>query len=409
MEKTKLVRWPRLVIGVVTLLFAGIIYAWSIIRAPFVGGSWNSGQLAFNYTLTIIFFCLGGFFSGLISKKVSPAIRLILSAVLIFAGFFITSFITQSGASGSIVPLYLAYGVLAGTGIGFAYNTVVSATNAWFPDKKGLCSGILLMGFALSSLVIGNIANWLGSADSIGWKTTYIILAIATGVILFVAALLVKPPPEGTVLPKPKASKKKAKAEAVKDYTALEMIKRPSFILAFIFITLVAASGSAVLGSAKPIFDDVGLGSFAVTAASLLGIFNALGRLTSGWLFDNLGIRKTQFISASVAILAPLTVALAFAVSGTLTTILGVVGVCLCVFSYGFAPTTGSVFAAEFYGPKNFPLNFSILNLILIPAPFAATLAGTLKDSTGGFMTAFFILAAGAGVAFLVNLGIKKP
>ncbi|MCL2151475.1 MAG: MFS transporter [Oscillospiraceae bacterium] len=411
MENNKLVRWPKLVIGVVILLFAGIIYAWSIIKAPFVS-MWDSGQLALNYTLTIIFFCLGGFFSGLISKKTSAMFRLIVSAALLFAGFFITSFII--GGGGSIVVLYLAYGILAGTGIGFAYNTVISATNAWFPDKKGLCSGILLMGFGLSLLVIGNLADALGKAASIGWKTTYIILAIAIGVILLAAAFLVKPPPQGTVFPAPKASKKKQKSEAIKDYTALEMIKRPSFILAFIFITLVAASGSAALGVAKDIIIDVGAKeSFAVMAVGLLGIFNGLGRLTSGWLFDNLGIRKTQFISSAVSILAPLTVVLALSISGqqvsTLSMIVGIIGVCLCVFSYGFAPTTGSVFAAEFYGPKNFPLNFSILNLILIPAPFAATLAGSIKAATGEFRTAFIILAAGAAVGFLVNLGIKKP
>jgi OFA family oxalate/formate antiporter-like MFS transporter len=107
-----------------------------------------------------------------------------------------------------------------------------------------------------------------------------------------------------------------------------------------------------------------------------------------------------------VGVLAPLTVVLALALDSLF---LGVAGVCLCGATYGFCPTTGSVFAARFYGRKNFALNFSMLNLILVFAPLAATLAGTVRDATGGFMAAFIVLTALSAVGFFVNLGIKKP
>ena len=401
MGKVKLIRWPRLALGVMVLLFAGLIYAWSILKTPFEE-YWDPTQLGLNFTLMVIFFCLGGLISGLMSKKTSAALRLSISAVLLFSGFFISSRL----GGGSIIPLYFAYGVLGGVGIGFAFNTVISVTNAWFPDKQGLSSGILLMSFGMSTFVIGNLANILGESEAIGWRNTYVILAVSMALILAVAAVFVRLPPHDTVFPTPKSAKKALIAEGVRDYSSLEMIKRPSFYKIFAYDTVLAAPGFAAIFAAKDIMTDVNAPQLAVIVASLLAVFNGLGRLVCGWLFDNLGIRKTQFISSSLNILAPLTV-----VFGIMAASIPIcfAGVCLCGFTYGFTPTTGSVFVARFYGLKNYPLNYSLINMILIPAPFAATLAGWIKDSTGSFLTAFIILTATSMVGFLVNLSIKKP
>ena len=402
MSNPKLIRWPRLAIGVVTLLFAGLIYAWSILKAPFEG-YWDAAQLGVNYSLTVCFFCLGGLFSGLISKKTSSGVRLVISAALLFSGFFITSRL----GGGSVIPLYLAYGVLAGLGIGFAYNTVIGTTNAWFPDKQGFSSGTLLAGFGLSSLIMGRVADILGRSDAIGWKNTYVIFAISIGALLLVSALLVKPPPKDTVFPAPRKAKKSADSGQVRDFTAQEVLRRPSFYMIFVYATILASPGLAAIGFATDIVTDVG-GSigFAVTAVGILAVFNGLGRLVTGWLFDGLGVRKAQLIISSIGILAPLTVTLAL-LAGSLP--LGVVGICLCSFTYGATPTSLSVLMARFYGQKNFPLIFSMANLVLLPAPLAATLAGVIKTGTGAFTMVFVILTVCTAAGFVVNIWIRKP
>jgi OFA family oxalate/formate antiporter-like MFS transporter len=327
--------------------------------------------------------------------------------MMLFASFYSTSLqIVMIHSTGNYFQLYMSYGMLGGLGIGMAYVTVISTINAWFPDKRGFCSGALLTGFGLSLLIIGRFANIMGRSEAIGWRSTYVAIAIALSVVLLIAAIFIKPPPPGTVFPESKAAKKARSADEIRDYTAPEMVKRPSFILIFIYITLLAASGSAAISFARDIIMDIGATEgFAVTAVGLLGIFNGVGRLTCGWLFDTLGVRKTQFISSTIAVLAPLTVVGAISMGSVF---LGFLGLCLCGFSFGFAPTTTNVLAAEFYGPKNFPLNYSILNLVLIPAAFAATLAGVIKASTGGFITTFIILVACTIVGFFINLGIKK-
>jgi len=412
MEQTIKRRRIKLIMAVIVMLFAGILYAWSILKTPFElfdGGILaNAAHLGVNYTITVICFCLGGFIAGLLSKYTTATLRFLMSALMLFTSFLSSSLqIVTFPFTENYILLFMSYGVLGGLGIGFAFNTVISTVNAWYPDKRGVASGAMLMGFGVSMLMIGNIADILGRADSIGWRSTYVIIAIAIAVVFLAAAVVIKPPPKDTVFPEKKITKDSVPTETIKDYSAIEMIKRPSFILIFSYIAILASSGNAAISFAKEIMIDVGAReSFAVTAVGTLGISNGVGRLASGWLFDKLGIRKTQLISSAISILAPLTVALAILTSSL---ILCLLGLSLCGLSLGFAPTTGSVFASVFYGQKNFALNFGILGLVLIPAPFAAVLAGSIKASTGGFMPAFLVLTALTIVGFFINLAIRKP
>jgi len=398
------------------MLFAGIIYAWTILNAPFkltsvidgVENIVNYTQLGLNYTLTVIFFCLGGVFSGAISKQTSTTLRFTLSAILVFSSYFISSLIIVTiPVTGNFIELYLAYGMLGGLGLGMAYNTVISTINMWFPDKRGFCSGISFMGFGLSLLIIGRLIDIMGRSELIGWRSTYVIVAITLGLVFLTAAILLKPPPGDAVFPAAKSDENDQTSDGLHEFSALQMIKRPSFILIFIYITILMSIGITAISFASDIITGLGAtGSIAVTAVGLYGVFNGGGRLVSGFLFDNHGIKKTQLISCAVAVLAPVT--LISAISGN-SVFLGIIGISLSGLANGFAPLTSSVFATRFYGLKDFPLNFSILSMAMIPASFTATLTGSIRTSNGGFLAAFITLACLSVVGFFVNLGIRKP
>ena len=171
MEQTKQnlsVRWMYMAIGVVAMLFAGVLYAWSILKSPLSAQfGWGASQLALNFTLAMTFFCIGGLLGAQISKRAGHKIALLASGILSAAGFILTAFLKDA----AIVMLYITYGVLAGTGIGIAYNVVIATVSRWFPDKKGLCSGCLMMGFGASALVLGNIADAMFKS-SVGWRNT---------------------------------------------------------------------------------------------------------------------------------------------------------------------------------------------------------------------------------------------
>lgn len=408
MEK-KINRIPRLILGAAVLLFAGIIYAWTNIKTPFEASlGFNSSQLGFNYTLTMCLFCLGGMFSGLLSKKIPSKIRMLVSAVLITLGFFIAS----RTSAGNIAPLYIGYGFMTGLGVGIVYNIVISLTSAWFPDKKGLCTGVMMMAFGFSSLLLGKLAVKLFSIDSVGWEKAYIILGVAVGLVTLVAGLFIRAPKPEEIAPFLPENAAGAVISAEKtEFTAPEMLKRTSFWKLFLFFVLFSAVGGIALSHGKNVLIELGTEqAAAINIAAWLAIFNGIGRLVSGAAFDKLGIRRTQFLTSAVVIAAS-TVTLISLIMGkdsSASLMVCVIGLYLCAFSYGFSPTVSAALCSSFYGRKNFALNFSLLNLVLIPSAFYATIAGKIVMSTGSYVLVFVILAACSVIGLIDNLLIKK-
>lgn len=390
-------------VGVITMLFAGIIYAWSILKAPLAAEfHWTPAALALNFTIMMCFFCVGGILTGVVTKRFSVKVPVIIGGILTFLGFFLTS--RMSGAS--TTDLYLSYGVLTGCGVGMAYNAIISGTMSWFPDKAGTCSGALMMGFGASTLLLGTIASSL--IESIGWRNTYVVLAVAIGAILVTAGMIIKFAPADLPLPKA-ATNKSIKGQDLKpqDYTAAEMTSGATFWRFYFYSILTAAIGTTVISAARDISMSVGAAAaLATTLVGVLAVCNGLGRIMAGALFDSLGRRTTMLIANGITIAAP-AVTLAAVLYSSVPLV--IVGLCLCGFSYGCVPTTASVVISSFYGSKNFPLNFSIVNTFLIPTSFVATLAGSFVTKTGSFTSTFIMLLVFSIVALGFNLSIKRP
>lgn len=401
--ENKLVRWPRLLIPAICMLFAGVIYAWSVLKVP-LGNEfgWSSSALALNFTLTLCFFCIGGVAGSRITKRATPRASLLVAAAFVAAGF-----ILSSKLSGNVVMLYIAYAGLAGSGIGIAYNVIISTTNAWFPDKKGTCSGVLMMCFGLSSLILGKVSDALFAMPSVGWRKTFLLFGIVIGAVMALCSLGIELPSSEIVLPEAKAKEAvKANFETV-DLTTREMAKRASFWKFFSFAVLTSASGSSVISFAR----DLALASgaqaaLATTSVGILSLCNGLGRIICGFVSDVLGVRKAMLISNGIAILAPLTVLLAISKHSSG---LCITGLCLTGIAYGFLATIIAAFTAAFYGLKNFPSNYSLSNMMLLPASFGATFASILLTKTGGYVAPLIMLITFAVLAIIINLSIRRP
>ena len=394
-------RWVYLAVGVLAMLFAGVIYAWSVINEPFRQW-WDTNQLALNFTITMTCFCLGGFVGAKLNKRFGSLATLIAAGVLAAAGFVLAGFIR----GGNVWTLYLCYGVLAGLGIGIAYNVLISTVNAWFPDKKGLCSGCLMMGFGASSLVLGNLASSLQSFW--GWGTVYMVLGGVMGAVLIFAALILKKPDADTVLPAAQV-KKTARAETfeLRDYATGQMLRRPSFWMAFVCIGFLAAVGSSVISFAKNLAVSVGaVAGLATTLVGVLSVCNGLGRILTGAVFDAMGRRFTM-IAANVLTIVAAAVTLVAVLLHSLP--LCVVGLCLVGMSYGACPTVSSAIVSAFYGSKFFPTNFSIMNFNLIGSSLMATACGSLLTATNGYIAPFILLLGLSCAALVLNLLIRKP
>jgi len=400
------IRRLYLAAGFLAMLFSGVLYAWSILKIPFKESfGWTDSALALNFTLTMCCFCIGIFVGGLICKKAGPGFTLILSSILVGAGFVLTGLLTQN----QLILLYITYAFLAGTGIGISYNVLVSTVSAWFPDKKGFCSGCLMMGFGLSTLLIGKAAEALFKSPAIGWSTTYILLGIALAVVLFLAGLILKRPPADLVFPKPKAVKATGKESfEVRDYTTGEMIKSFSYWRAFLFLVLITAVGNSVISFARDLVlsIDKNAEALAVTLVGVLAICNGLGRILTGTIYDALG-RRTTMLAANILTIGAAGITLLAVRMSSLPLV--IMGLCLTGLSYGSCPTITSAFTSTFYGQKHFPINYSISSSSLIGAAFIAMGASNLVTSTGGYTAPFIMLLILAVCALGLNFSVRKP
>ena len=403
-------RWIYAVVGVIVLLFAGLIYAWSVLVTPISQEftNWSNTSLSLTFTICMIFFCLGGLIGGLLQKKIDVKINVWLAAVLFLIGFFISS------KSQNIVTLYVGYGVLAGFASGLAYNSVMSTMSKWFPDKQGLISGILLMGFGLGSFIIGKIYQAYTPTDIGGWRTSFMIFGIILVIVLGIGGFFfVKPgddfvPPVSASKGKEKNSNKINK-ELVIDVNSVQMVKRPSFWFYFVWATLLGAAGLALISQASGIAGEVGKGVSASTIATVVGLIsicNGIGRVIYGGMFDKLGRFKTMMTVVVVFFISALLLIIAFKSKsfGIL-----IVGFMLCGASYGGITSTNSAFINSFYGATNYPVNFSIINLNLIIASFGSTIAGALYDSSGSYLSTIFMMIGAIALSFICVVSIKRP
>ena len=188
MKKTN--RYIVAISGIVLHLMLGSTYAWSVYRNPIMEETgWSASSVAFAFSLAI--FCLGlsAAFMGRLVEKFGPRVTGTISAVLYALGNILTGVAIDRQ---ELWLLYFAYGILGGLGLGAGYITPVSTIIKWFPDKRGLATGLAIMGFGFASLLTSPIAQVL-IAD-FGVSKTFYILGIIYFVVMFVVSQFIKRP-----------------------------------------------------------------------------------------------------------------------------------------------------------------------------------------------------------------------
>lgn len=392
--------------GILVMLFSGVLYAWSILKIPFVNEfNWTADFLALNFTFTMSFFCLGAFFGSMLSKKIGIKITLLVSAVLTGTGFVLTGFLNEQNP----YFLILTYAILAGTGIGISYNVIVSTVTSWFPDKKGFSSGCLMLGFGLSTLILGNLIDALYCNESFGWRKTFVLIGVILFCVLSLAVIILKRPDKDTVFPTIKTAKGSKLNESfkVRDFTTSEMLKNFTFWRAFICMTFLTAVGNSAISFARDLVLSVdATAELATTMVGVLAVCNGFGRILTGALFDKFGRKFAMYTSNIVTIFAAVVTLLSL-IFHSLP--LCIFGLCLTGLSYGSCPTVTSAFTSAFYGQKHFSVNYSIINFNLILASIIAGISNKLFINTGNYLSSFTMLLALSLCAMFLNVSIKKP
>jgi len=411
----KIHRGAALAAGTFGLLFAGIIYAWSILKAPFLSEfGWDQEALGANFTIMMICFVVGGVLAGFLLKRLKPQACAWIAAALAFIGFFLTSRLSGQ----SVAMLYIAYGVILGLGIGIFYNLVISTVSQRFSGRATTASGVLMMGFGASTLVLGTLAGQL--FQTMAWRDVFLLLAFcALGIFALCSFFLGggkdagAPAEAGAEAAKTPAQTDAATAlaavpdsPAVPDVETRQMLRSSVFWRFYILQVLLGAIGTCVISFAKDVSLFVGNPeNFAVLVVGLFAVCNGLGRIICGMLYDRCGGRKTILISCAIATTGAALAVVSVAVASPL---LNTLALLLAGIAYGFVPTCSSGFSKSMFGTKYFPLNFSVTNSLLVPASFSSAIGGRIYEASGSFLGVFAMALGLAVGAIGMYLSVQK-
>lgn len=385
-------RVTALVAGTAMMLINGVVYAWSIYSVPFRDGfGWSSTQLGVCFTVMLGTFCLGGVIGGMIANRAGVGFTIPAGGVLGFIGFLLCMFLTKD----RIWLLFIAFAI-AGIGVGFVYNGVISAVVPRFPDKKGLASGVLLMGYGASSLVLGSLAAKLMASPDFGWHLTYIL----TGALLLAAAVIGR----FFVMP-PRVRQDTASQPKPRGLTPSQMMRTKRFWLFFAAAVIGTGFGSGMIAHAQYVFQEGGAsGSLATLGVGLVSVMNGLGRIVFGMVHDRCGFRVSLAVDALVYIAVG--ILCYFALDGVTWLLLAsmmVMGAC-----YGAVPTISASVAEDFFGPAHYGRNLGLVNLNILFAAFASTVVGAIQTSSGSYAPAFLLFVGLEAVAFILILVLSK-
>src|ERR1700757_5394406 len=170
-------RWTIAIAGVFLQIALGAVYAWSVFRVPLSKQfGWTISEVTLTFTISIFVLGFASFFGGLWMNRKGPRVVALTGAILYGIGVFLASF-----SANKLWWLYLSYGVIGGTGLGMGYIVPITVLVKWFPDRRGLITGIAVAGFGAGSLISAPAAGWL--MQRTGVLATFAYLGIAYGIV----------------------------------------------------------------------------------------------------------------------------------------------------------------------------------------------------------------------------------
>ena len=395
--KTNIVnRWILALAGVFMQMALGAVYAWSVFRIPLNQTyGWTVSQVTVAFELAILVLGFAAFAGGLWMRRTGPRRVAIVAAVLYGLGTAL------AGTSHSLPMLYLTYGVIAGAGLGLGYIVPVATLVRWFPDKRGLITGIAVAGFGAGALITAPIAQRLIS--SVGVSGTFMILGIAYFAIIMLAATVMKNPPEGYA---PRGfHPSSVRGSAARDFTLRQALGTWQWYGLWLTLFLNSTTGIAIISQASPMAQEISHVS-AVIAAGLVGIIsiaNGSGRFLWAWFSDAIG-RKSVFLA--MLLLQAAAFLLLSHVSGFASLAVLAFMILLC---YGGGFGTMPAFAADYFGTKDIG---SIYGLMLTAWGAAGVVGPTLiayvRQATGEYQGALRIMALIALFSAIVPLLLHR-
>lgn len=404
-------RWAYLA-AVLILLFAGIGYGFSL----FVGAieqelGLTRADTSLVFTLCFICFASGSLVTGFLLRRIPPRVLLRVGAVMIGAGFILSARATR------LWQLYFTYSICCGFSIGIAYNVMISMIPLFFHDRVGLATGILLMGFVMSTTVLGPFCQ-MGMSLA-GWRGVFAVLGVCEAAAFLVGSVLIHAPSDAEIeglsgqdhVGGPGAENAKTETETAqvgqRDIPPSAMIKTRSF---YVFISIYIAIGGVGMAfinhGAMTLQEDLGQSlALSTLIVGAVCLFNGIGRVLWGIVYDHIGSAFSLRYLGALLVLA-LAAVLGALSAGSVW--LFAFGMGLVMFCYGGSSSLAPIIVRALFGDHHFSANFAITNIGTMILSSVPALIGMIQMRTGSYTAPYLLLGVFAVVSCVMAWVYRK-
>ncbi|WP_166244153.1 L-lactate MFS transporter [Paenibacillus turpanensis] len=407
MEKTvRKNRWGIAVSAVAIHLSIGSAYAYSVFKHPLEEKlGWSGTQVAFAFTIAIFFLGMSAAVFGRFVEKLGPRKSAFAAAVLFAAGLAGAGWAVDVG---SLALFYATYGVVSGIGLGIGYLAPVSTLMAWFPDRKGLATGLAVMGFGAGALICSPVAVKL--IDLVGLSQTYLVLAGVYFLLIVCGSVYLEKPPAGWTPGGSKTTAASSKAAHSRGFepaplTPGQAVRTKRFWLLWAMMFVNISAGITLISVASPMAQEK-VGLTAVSAAAMVGVmglFNGGGRIGWGTLSDYIGRGNVflVFFAAQVVL---------FLLMPSITNpVLFQAFIFIILTFYGGGFASLSAFVSDLFGMKHLSeINGYLLTAWSFAGAAGPMAAAAIRDSTQSYDAVFYSFAGPIAAALVLSLMMKR-
>ncbi len=419
-------RWAIAIAGTIAMACLGTVYSWSIYTQPLIAGfGWSNTTTTWAFAISIFFLGVGAILGGRWQDRAGPRPVAITGVVL----WGIGNVLAGLGTARFGAPwIYVTYGIMGGLGLGLGYITPVAAVTKWFPDRRGLGSGMVVMGFGLGAFFYSNIMKAVPSFAAASREAAQVLAArgagqvsarlsdagisavmrafLVSGIVFAVlgglCASLVRNPPAGYARP----SAIVAAASTGRDYLPREALRTPQFWMLWLMLFLNVTAGILFISNAVPIMREL-TGAAPATALGVYGLialFNGLGRFFWGAVSDRIGRNWAYILIYGTQVL------IFFFVGGIHALPIVATLFAIVLLDYGGGFGTMPSFTADYFGTKYMGINYGWILLAWgvggIVGPIFVSL---VKDATGSFSGALPYIAFMLLVATILPILARRP
>jgi MFS transporter, OFA family, oxalate/formate antiporter len=397
-------RWNQLILGVIAMMaISSPQYVWTLFTGPLNSKLGTTlAELQWTVSLLVILQTWFSPFQAYLVDRFGPRALISLGALMSGASWILSAY------ANNVWALYFTYGVLGGFGTGIIYVGIIGLMVRWFPDRRGLATGLAAAGYGFGAIFTSFPIDSM--IKSSGYAQTFIVWGVIQGVIGILAAQGLRTPPENyqaaTTLPASAAQ------QTHRSYSPSEMLKSPIFYLLFLMMSMMSTSGLMVVFNVGPFAKDFGVANLPVLGMAALPLSLTLSRLTNGltrpffgWVSDHIGREGTMTLAFALECAAIL-VLFAYIHQPALFVVLSG----LVFFGWGEIFSLFPSTLTDTFGPKYAATNYGFLYIAQgVGSILAGPAAAFLKQETGSWTAVFIVVAVLDAVTALLAIAVLRP